>query len=193
MIEKRLEFVEREKREVEFRNQLEAHRLADYQQQVATLMPEALKGKGIEEGYPLRQLASVVSQSDSIQIERASSLFEKAKAAFRAKEFEESNGMLRELISKYPDSAHVVEANFLLAEGQYQLGDFDASVETIEKMIALFPESELTGFALLRLGRIFEKQDRLEDAADIYRAVSANFKQPEILRQAQTSLKAVAL
>jgi TolA-binding protein len=192
-LEKQLALVERERKIAEFRQQLAAHQLADYQQQVATLMPDALQGKGLEEGYPLRQLASVITQSDSIQIERASSLFEKAKKSFREKLFEDSNVMLVELINKYPDSVHVVEAHFLLAEGRYQLGELESSVETIEKMIALFPESELTGFALLRLGRVFEKQDRLEDAADIYRAVLSNFKQDEIARQAKVSLKQVAL
>ncbi|MES2963282.1 MAG: tetratricopeptide repeat protein [Bdellovibrionota bacterium] len=192
-LEKQLVLVERERKAAEFRQQLAAHQLADYQQQVATLMPEALNGKGLEEGYPLRQLASVITQSDSIQIERAGSLFEKAKKSFRERLFEESNAMLVEVITKYPDSIHVVEAHFLLAEGRYQLGELESSVETIEKMIALFPESELTGFALLRLGRVFEKQDRLEDAADIYRAVLTNFKQDEIARQARVSLKQVAL
>jgi TolA-binding protein len=192
-LEKQLALVERERKVAEFRQQLAAHQLADYQQQVATLMPDALKDKGAVEGYPLRQMASVITQSDSIQIERASSLFEKAKKSFREKLFEESNAMLVELITKYPDSVHVVEAHFLLAEGRYQIGELESSVETIEKMISLFPDSELTGFALLRLGRVFEKQDRLEDAADIYRAVLSNFKQIEITRQAQVSLKAVAL
>lgn len=192
-LQKQLEVVERGRQVSEFRQQLAAHQLADYQQQVATLMPEALKGKGEVDGYPLRQLASVITSSDSIQIERASSLFEKAKKSFREKLFEESNAMLVELITKYPDSVYVVEAHFLLSEGHFQLGELEASVETIEKMISLFPDSELTGFALLRLGRVFEKQDRLEDAADVYRAVLSNFKQNEITKQAQVSLRAVAL
>lgn len=192
-LQKQLAIVERDRKISDFRQQLAAHQLADYQQHVATLMPQALEGKGLEEGYPLRQLASVITSSDSIQIERAGSLFEKAKKSFREKLFEESNAMLVELITKYPDSVHVVEAHFLLSEGHYQLGELESSVETIEKMISLFPDSELTGFALLRLGRVFEKQDRLEDAADVYRAVLSNFKQNEITKQAQVSLRAVAL
>lgn len=181
------------KRAAELRAEIARHELSDYRQQVATLLPEALKGKTVEEAYPLRSLASVLSPGDTIKIERASSIFEKAKIAFRSKDFETSNSLLSDLIRLYPDSVHLVEAHFLLSEGQYQLEDPEAAVTTIEKMVSLFPESELTGFALLRLGRIFEKQDRLEDAADIYRAVITNFPQGEILAQAKTSLKAVAL
>ena len=186
--------VEKEKKDAEFRAILAAGQLADYQQQVATLLPEAIKGKSDQAAYPLRQLASVMGAGTmGLTIERASGLLEKAKSAFREKNFEHSNHILTQLIERYPESVHVAEAHFLLAEGQYQLKEYDSSVATVEKMVDLFPENELTGFALLRLGTVFEKQDRLEDASDIYQAVLGNFKQPELVHQAGASLKAVKL
>jgi TolA-binding protein len=194
VLQTKLEIVKREKEEAEFKAQLAVHRLADYQQQIATLMPQALKdAKGSKESYPLRQLASVVVDEDKMQIERASGILEKAKAEFRDENFEESNRLFTEIIEKYPESVHVVEAHFLLAEGQFQIKEYVQSLGTIEHMIDLYPENELTGFALLRLGRIFEIQDRLEDAADVYRSVLNNFHTDEITKQAQASLKAVAL
>jgi hypothetical protein len=60
-------------------------------------------------------------------------------------------------------------------------------------MVTVYPENELTGYALMRLGKIFEIQNRLEDAGDIYRAVLANFKQPALQKQASANLKAVEL
>jgi TolA-binding protein len=185
--------LEQQARQAEFRQQLAQDQLKDFQAQVATVLPSAVKGKSVEEGYPLRQLASVVSQGDSLNIERASSAFEKAKAEFRDKHFEDTQALLEDLIEHHPESTHIIEAHFLLAESQYQMGESEKAVGTIETMISLFPESELTGFSLLRLGKIFEKQDRLEDAADIYKAVLQNFPQPEIAVQAKNSLKAVAL
>ena len=68
-----------------------------------------------------------------------------------------------------------------------------ANIEVVEEMIRLYPESELTGFALLRLGRIYEGRDRIEDAAEVYRSVVAHFPQGELKRQAEVSLKAVDL
>lgn len=194
LLEARLERVEREKREFEFRSQLAAYQLADYQQQIATLIPSALRSPlSPERDYPLRQLASVVSGADSLAIERASSLMEKGKRAFRSQDYGKSNRLFEDLIGRYPESVYIIEAHLLLAEGQYQLKEFEASVATIDRMIDLFPESELTGFALLRLGGIFEVQDRLEDAGDIYRAVLANFNEAELQRQAKASLKGVQL
>ena len=60
-------------------------------------------------------------------------------------------------------------------------------------MIRLYPDSELTGFALLRLGSIYERRDRIEDAAEIYRSIVAHFSQAELRGQAAAALKAVDL
>ncbi len=192
-LEKHIAILEEKKHQAEFRQQLAQAELNDFKAQVATLLPSAIQETTGSKGYPLRQLASVVSKGEPIQFERASSLFEKAKAQFREKNFEDANVLFNEVIERFPESIHVIEAHFLLVEGYYQLREDEKAVDTVETMISLFPESELTGFALMRLGKIFEKQDRLEDAAEIYRAVLANFNQPEIRTQAETALKAVAL
>jgi TolA-binding protein len=190
----RVEILKKERESAELRAQLAQHELADYQQHVATLLPDAIKGRSPESAYPLRQLASVLGESgEMIAIERASGLFERAKTAFRERRFEDAAKLFQRLIEKHPASVHVAESYFLLAESCYQLKDFEGAIEQIEQMVSLFPENELTGFALLRLGVIYEAQDRLEDAGDIYRAVLANFKQDALVKQADASLKAVAL
>lgn len=182
--------LEKEKRAADFQVQLAQARLADYQQDIATLLPSALKGTS---AYPLRQLASVTFESEGFMMERASGLMEKGKAAFRDQNYAKAIQIFNEVIRKYPDSAHVAEAHFLAAESQFTTRDYESSIETIERMIDLFPENELTGFALLRLASIYEVQDRIEDAGDVYRAVLSHFKQPEILKQAAVSLKSVSL
>lgn len=198
-LKEQLAALEKERERAELRAQLMAYEIADYQTRVATLLPPGAHEKNGDEGadvekFSLRQLASVVTTGgDSIQIERASGLFEKAKTAFREKDFEGSNELLRSLLRKYPESTHVPAAYFLLAEGHYQRKEYAESALNIERMIEIFPENELTGFALLRLGHIFEVQDRLEDAGDIYKSILANFKQPELVKQAHVSLKAVTL
>ena len=193
-LEARIERLSKERQAAEFRELLAAHELAEFQQYVATLLPDAMKSRPEDERFQLRQLASVVGDKGAaLEIERASGIFEKAKIAFREKRFEESNRLFQSLIKNHPASVHVGEAYFLLAEGHYQMKEYDSAVTGIERMIELFPENELTGFALLRLGHIFELQERLEDAGEIYRAVLSNFKQPALVKQASSSLKAVAL
>ena len=193
-LEKKVALLESQKNQAELHSKLALDQLNDFRSQVAVVLPAAIEAKGsADSAYPLRQLASVVAKGDPLVIERASSVFEKAKAQFREKHFEDATALLTDLIVNHPDSTHIIETYFLLAESQYQTGEEEKAVETIETMISLFPESDLTGFSLLRLGKIFEKQDRLEDAADVYRSVLNNFKQTEIVTQATSALKAVAL
>jgi TolA-binding protein len=189
----RIRALDREKQEAELKAQIYAYRLAEFRQDVASLLPDAIRSQPEYKAYPLRQLASVSASAKGIVIERASSLMEKGKAEFREGRHEEAGQIFRRVISHHPDSLHVIEAHFLLAESQYQLQDFDSAIATVERMVDLFPENELTGFALLRLGSIFEVKERFEDAGDIYKAILSNFKNQDLSRQAQASLKAVRL
>ncbi|MCM2282452.1 MAG: tetratricopeptide repeat protein [Bdellovibrionaceae bacterium] len=188
--------LERDVDKERFRAMLAGHELAEYRSHVATLLPEAIeRSKGHEEKYRLRTLASVVQAQDSDQLplERASGLFEKGKTQFRDGSYEEAVGAFRELIERFPESIHIAEAHFLLAEAQFQMKEYEPCLATIESMITLFPESELTGFALLRLGKIYEYQDRLEDAVEVYRTILKSYGDQPLLTQARLSLKAVEL
>ncbi len=191
----KLAVAERHAAESDFRERLALDSSRETREFIAQNIPAALKDRPKDATtYGIRNIASVLnSTSSSLQIERASSLLEKAKADFRARNFEESNLRLGKLIKLYPDSLHGPEARFLLVEGYFQAHDYEACIEVVEEMIRLYPESELTGFALLRLGRIYEGRDRIEDAAEIYRSVVSHFSQNELKQQAQASLKAVDL
>ncbi len=177
-----------------FKGELAKFQHDDFKQHVATLVPQAVKStQGKPENFQLRSLASVVSESPKVKFERASSLFEKAKQAFRAKKLEESNRSFAQIIKLYPESVHLIESHFLLAEGQFQAKEFEACLATVELMVAKFPEHDLTGYGLLRLGKVFEKQDRPEDAADVYQAVIRSYGDAGLKKQAKSLLQSVAL
>jgi TolA-binding protein len=171
--------------------------LLEYQEQIATLMPDVLKKTGMpsKENYELRSLASVVEKNSGsgLQIEKSSSLLEAGKKEFREKQFDDSADTFRKLLRQYPDSTHAIEANFLLTESLFQMKDFEACIEVIDGMMDLYPDSDLTGFAILRLGKIYENQDRIEDAIEMYKAVLKNYTDKSLVQQAQANLKAVAL
>ncbi len=194
-LHERLAAAERSKAESDLRERLARDESRETRELVAQVLPSSINGRPKDSTtYQLRNLASVTNLTDAdLKIERASSLLEKAKDDFRAKNFENSNERLSKLINLYPDTLHGPEARFLLVEGFFQTQDFEACIEVVEEMIRLYPESELTGFALLRLGRIYEGRDRIEDAAEIYRSVVSHFGQNELKRQAQIALKAVDL
>lgn len=174
------------------RRLVDRHQMENFRQEVAAALPPALKHVAeAAKDYPLRNLASVTMKGQSGKLDDlvATSLFETGKGLFRKGDFERSNRMMQKLIDQYSYSTQVVEAHFLLAEGQYKLGNIEAASATIDKMVELFPDSELTGFALLRLGQIFEQRDRYDEAVQLYRTVLRTFPYRSVATQAERSLR----
>lgn len=178
------------------KTQLAKEEFLEFRQDVATLMPQALPiaGKG-EKGYPLRNLAAVLnpSTSDAVRPVIIKTLFERGQELFRNKKFEDANRVFKTFVEKYSYSEHAPDAYFLWLDGAFKIGDYRQCIEISNQMVEQFPGTELTGFALLRLGRIYEMQGRAEDAVDIYRTVLRTFPQRDVASQAKASLKGLDL
>ncbi len=174
------------------RSLVDQSQMEHFRQEVASALPPALKHVA-ETGrdYPLRNLASVTVQGNNPKLQAlvASSLFETGRVLFRKGEYDRSNRIMEKMIDRYSHATQVVEAHFLLAEGQYQIGQLDAASATVDRMVELFPESELTGFALVRLGQIFEKRERYDEAIQLYRTVLKSFPFRSVASQAERSLR----
>jgi TolA-binding protein len=87
----------------------------------------------------------------------------------------------------------VTESYFLMAEGHFLSNELEECTAIVQQMVDLFPQHELTGFALIRLGRIYEIQNRNEEAVDIYKTVLRSYPQRDVASQAKASLKGVEL
>lgn len=176
--------------------EIESEHFLEFRQYVATLMPEALKEKGMgEAGYPFRNLASLVMKSENKEVKAviAKTLFETGKEYFRKEDFNKANRAFRQLIERYSYTPYVTEAFFLMAEGHFKNSEFEECTVIINQMVELFPKHELTGFAMIRLGRIFEAQNRNEEAIDIYKTVVRTYPQRDVASQAKASLRGLDL
>ena len=187
------------KHEVEqdkFRHQLTKFEFEDFRQHTATLLPAAIKQKGPgEKSYPLRTLASVTQKSDgsNFTVLKAKRTFEKGKDAFRRKSFESALGFFEEVVEEHPYSAHVLEALFLQVESNFQLRKYAQASRVLDKMVEAYPAHELTGYAMLRVGKIYEFQDRHDDAIRIYETVLKSFPDRNLSSVARESLRSVEL
>lgn len=182
--------------EEKLKTKLAKEEFLEFRQDVASVMPEVLPvaGKG-EEGYPLRNLAAVLAPApnEAVRTVLIKSMFERGQRFFRDKKYDESNQLFKQFIDKYSYSEHTPEAYFLWLDGSFKLGDYRECVDLTHQMVQLFPGTELTGFALLRLGKIYELQGRAEDAVDIYKTVLRSYSQRDVINQAKISLKGVDL
>ncbi len=168
----------------------------EYQQDVATMMPRALPMAGVgKPGYPLRNLAAVLMPSKNERVKKViiKTLFERGQKLFRDKKYSEATKVFEDFVHRYSYSEHAPEAYFLWLDASFKLGDYPKCVELSHDMVELFPGTDLTGFALLRLGRIYEAQGRAEDAVDIYKTVMRSFPQHDVSEQARVSLRGLDL
>ncbi|MEC9281120.1 MAG: outer membrane protein assembly factor BamD [Bdellovibrionota bacterium] len=172
-------------------NYLVNYHYREFQQNVASLIPEAVKSQPYN--YSLRNLASIVDSPIPIELESATQLFKKGDRLYKDKKYELAIVEFKKIQNFYTDSVHLPEAVFLLAECQYQLKNFEEAVSSIEFLVSQFPEHILTGYALIRLGRINEKYERTDDAILNYQLVSKRFKQKDLRQQAEKMLEGIEL
>lgn len=173
---------------------LAQYQLEDFKQHVAGLLPAAdLKGRSYEEKYPYRNLASIVNASSDEHFERfrAEKIFALGQKEFDQMNYREAKTHLQRIVDEFPSSVFVVRAHFLIGECLYQLKQKEDLVGHIEKMVSLFPEDELTGFALLRLAEVYLAEDRPEDAADIYELIVKNYRDSALVEKANERRKAL--
>lgn len=175
---------------------LEREQFLEFRQTVAALMPGVLKQKGEgQEGYPYRSLASTISKKESEALRQtiAKTLFEKGKESFRKGDYPKAIRAFKELTSRYSYTPFVVEGYFLLIESHFQESEWEDCISIVQNMVELFPQHELTGMALIRLGRIYQMQNRNEEAIDIFKTVIRSYPQRDVASQAKASLKDLSL
>lgn len=118
-----------------------------------------------------RNLASVVSDpayKEQILWPAGTISYRHAKKVFTTGNYSRAAELLEEFLQKYPDHPQLPEATYLLSESYTALGNKEDSLRALNLLISHFPETESACLGLLRLGKIFEKDERLEDALEIY-------------------------
>ena len=165
---------------------------ADFKQDIALLLPEKIKNNKVkQEKQKLRDLASVIPHEGTHEITlgySASRLLAEGKEKVKKREYKEGILKLNKLIEKFPDSPHVVEAHYLIIESYSQQDLNNNVIEWVDKMVELFPENRLTGYALLKVGGLYEMDGRHDDAVRIYKTIVAVYNDKKLVAQAQVAV-----
>lgn len=192
-----LEQVREQLHEERLRYKILAEEHLSFKHSVAETLPtylEELQGEP-EKSYPVRNLASLVLTSKALGSleDRQSQMINSAKQHFKDGHYEQAADLMKDFIRSYETSSRVIEAQFLLAESQYQNKNYEESLAQINRMLTLYPDNELTGFLLLRLGAIFEDQYRDSEARRVYETITENFHNQDLVFQAQRNLQRLSL
>jgi TolA-binding protein len=167
---------------------LAENQLRDYQYQVAQVLPEQLSKAKNSEKYQLRSLASV-SRKSFDAFDFSGGLMDEAKNKFNQKRYDQAIKTLKTLMDQYPASPRVIEAHFFMAESLYLLGKTQECLDVIEQMMAVFPDHELTGYIMLRMGQVLEERSRLDEATSVYETVQNSFADNKLLAQQAAQLE----
>jgi TolA-binding protein len=163
------------------------NQLVDFQQEVAAQIPALQKIQKTPQTFQLRNLASV-TQKPLEGFELSGALSERARAEFRNKDFKGSAQSFSSLTQKFPTSPFVVQAYFFWAESLYMNGQSQECLDVVDQMMLQFPDHELTGFIMLRMGQILQSRSRIEEAAEVFRTVARNFSSNTELKKQSEQL-----
>jgi TolA-binding protein len=150
----------------------------DYQQQVATLL-QSDKSLNVELKANVRSIASVTEHANGVvkdEMDLSSVIFERGRDEFKKKNYKKAAVIFGEMIEKFSISPLLVRALFFRAESFYLDGNYEECLEVVDQMMAHYPDNELTGFIMLRMGQIFESRERKNEALEVYRVVVDNFQ-----------------
>lgn len=165
--------------------------MLDLQQQVARNLPALDSVERRAQNFNSRSIASV-SQQALRTIDLSSSILERGKKLFREKKFFEAQLAFSELIEKYPTSQVRVEAQFFYAESLFLQKKIPECLDVIDFMMTQFPDNELTGFIMLRMGQILQAKGHGEEAIEVFRVVGQHFKEnQELKKQAEKMQRSV--
>jgi TolA-binding protein len=119
----------------------------------------------------------------------SSVLIQGLKVRFNENDFKSVVKEAERLVAKYPTSPYVVESHFFMAEAYFKMQKFEKVADVVEIMGEHYPDHILTGFILLRLGQIYEMNNKVDEAQEVYRVIQKEFKQAEIQNQVSRLIK----
>ncbi len=169
----------------EFKNALLQNQLIDFKQSVAVILPPNSEIKNQIANYELQNFASSLRvPASEAQLDLSGIIFEKGKKLFKEQKYEKSIKEFRKVLNEYPLSRYTVESHFFMAEAFFLQKDYKNSLDLIDQMIQQYPDNDLTGFVMLRMGQVSELNNHLEEASEIYKTVQGHFKNEQLRTQA---------
>lgn len=172
-----------------FEKTLLTYQIKDFQQSVAQVLPANDK---LVAKYEEKNLASVVRQPASVPaLDLSGALFARGKKSFADQNYDKAIKEFGRLVEAFPLSQYNVESRFFIAESYFLKKDFKSSLAQIDDMVSLYPDNDLTGFILLRMGQISEANNQIDEASEVYKAVIKNFKNEALRDQARKLAKGI--
>lgn len=187
----RLSRLEKEIEKQRFNNTLLTYQVKDYEELLTQMFPGDQK--------VLSRLSSFKKNGNtghnripaSMNQKAAEEEFDKALLSFRNKKFKQAASLFENFQEKFPSGELAIKSYFFTAESYFLSKDYKKSMDLIDQMVTQYPDDELTGYILLRMGQMSEANNQNEEAREVYKTVFRSFKNPELKNQAKRMLEVV--
>jgi TolA-binding protein len=186
-LQKEVAYWKEQRERVELKTSLLQDQMRAFQVEVAKTIPEKAQLQNFDQKNLFSQLRAPASD---LGIDLTSAEMERGRKFFREQSYSEAIEIFKELIEKYPSSGKAVEARFLLAESLFLSSQNANCIDQIEVMMTQYPENELTGFIMLRMGQVLQSRNRSVEATEVYRTVVRRFPSSiNLKRQAENLIE----
>ena len=184
----RAEVLAKELRRERFKRSLAEGQLTDFSTAVAALQIDQKKMP-----KSLERFQQVLREPAAIRLDLSGPIFERGKKFFSEQKYREASIEFRRLRETFPLSPFFVESVFLSGEAAFLSGLKEECLAMADLLVEQYPEHELTGFLLLRIGQLSEESGRVDEAESIYQTVSKSFKNAALQNQAKEMSKALKI
>ena len=114
---------------------------------------------------------AMYKQANPENTELVSVEFEAARNVYYNGNYDRAIGILQDFIRSYPNTGYASDARFLLGESYYKLDNYQEAIPVFREVVR---ENQVTGvnLAYQRLGQMYAKQGKLDDAIIAFRRLS---------------------
>lgn len=155
-----------------------------FKQKIASTIPKIVDDLPSSMQIQSRGIASLLklpSQEFLIMAQLDSSI-DDLKKNFEKKQYQNVIRKGKQILDLQPVSDELVTVYFMMAESYFQTNEFEHCLSMADFMTRMYPESEKTGYVLLRVGMFLKEKNRFEEAKNMFSLVSHAFSKERTLK-----------
>lgn len=123
-----------------------------------------------------------IAQESKLDVSKEEELYQRCKSSYENKNFAETNQLIKDFLSQYPQSNYLTEILFLQAGVQT---DANTAIKMYKDIIQKYPNTKWAGRSNFQLAQIYYLQGKYNESAEHYREVVVRYPDDESYWQAR--------
>jgi len=108
----------------------------------------------------------------------------KAEVYFRAKDYPNAKTFYKEVITKYPNSKYIQDANYSLAWCLFEEGNYKEAIDGFTQLVRLYPQNEFIEDSYFKIGESYFNLKKYDDAKKSFALFVEKYSESKKIDQA---------